>query len=167
MATAHDVAAYILSRLGPTSAMKLQKLVYYSQSWHLVWDDRPLFPERIEAWANGPVVPDLYDRHRGQFEVTVIEGGDPDRLSPGERETVDIVLGAYGGLDGRKLSHLTHAESPWRDARHGLAPTARSNAMITEAALVEYYGALDAAEDATSVGDLRWEGWDSPAPTAI
>ncbi len=45
-----DVAAYIIERHGRMSSMKLQKLVYYSQAWHLVWDDEPLFPERIQAW---------------------------------------------------------------------------------------------------------------------
>ena len=58
------------------SAMKLQKLIYYSQAWSLVWDDEPLFPERIEAWINGPVVPELYERHKGEFKVTAeIVGG--------------------------------------------------------------------------------------------
>ena len=31
----HDVAAYILKKQGEMSAMKLQKLVYYSQAWSL------------------------------------------------------------------------------------------------------------------------------------
>ena len=70
MATVHDVAAAILEREGPMTAMKLQKLVYYCQAWHLVWDEEPLFPERIEAWANGPVVHALYDKHRGSFTVS-------------------------------------------------------------------------------------------------
>ena len=48
--TAIDVAAYILSKQGDMPAMKLQKLVYYSQAWSLVWDDKPLFRDRIEAW---------------------------------------------------------------------------------------------------------------------
>ena len=68
MATVHDVAAYILEHHGPMTAMKLQKLVFtYSQAWSLVWDEQALFPERIEAWANGPVVPALYDQHRRRF----------------------------------------------------------------------------------------------------
>jgi hypothetical protein len=38
-------------------------------------------------------------------------------------------------------------EDPWRDARGGLAPGARSNAEITQAAMAEYYTALlDAGE---------------------
>jgi hypothetical protein len=28
----------------------------------LVWDDQPLFPEPIEAWDKGPVVPELWER---------------------------------------------------------------------------------------------------------
>ena len=43
MATVHDVAAFILERLGSMTAMKLQKLCYYSHAWHLVWEERPLF----------------------------------------------------------------------------------------------------------------------------
>lgn len=64
-----DVAEYILARQGPMSAMKLQRLCYYSQGWHLAWEGEPLFPERIEAWANGPVIPALYGLHRGMFTV--------------------------------------------------------------------------------------------------
>jgi hypothetical protein len=51
--SAHDVAAYILKQTGEITAMKLQKLVYYSQAWSLVWDEEPLFSERVEAWRMG------------------------------------------------------------------------------------------------------------------
>jgi uncharacterized phage-associated protein len=67
MADVFDVAGYILQQKGQVTTWKLQKLVYYSQAWSLVWDERPLFQERIEAWANGPVCPDLYQVHRGAF----------------------------------------------------------------------------------------------------
>ena len=43
MASVFDVAAYILHRAGTMTAMKLQKLVFYSQAWSLVWDEKPLF----------------------------------------------------------------------------------------------------------------------------
>ena len=36
-----DVAAYILQKTGSMTTMKLQKLVYYSQAWSLVWDEKP------------------------------------------------------------------------------------------------------------------------------
>ncbi|MGW0920666.1 Panacea domain-containing protein [Streptomyces sp. NPDC002755] len=47
------------------TAMKLQKLVYYCQAWHLVWEGRALFPEAIRAWASGPVCPAVYELHQG------------------------------------------------------------------------------------------------------
>lgn len=55
-----DVAAYILKVYGATTELKLQKLVYYTQSWSLVWTGVPLFPEKIMAWQFGPVCKDLY-----------------------------------------------------------------------------------------------------------
>lgn len=143
MATAFDVAAFILRECGEMSAMKLQKLVYYSQAWHLVWEERPLFNERIEAWANGPVVPELYDRHRGQFEVTIdMVQGDADALDEGEAESVRAVLEGYRKFTSQQLSDLTHAERPWLEARRGLGPGDRGNSEITRAALMEYYSAL-------------------------
>ena len=55
MANVFDVAKYIIEKQGQLTAMKLQKLVYYSQVWTLVWDEEPLFPEVIQAWGKGPV----------------------------------------------------------------------------------------------------------------
>lgn len=141
-ATVLDVAAYILQLMGEMSAWKLQKLVYYSQAWSLVWDERPLFLDPIQAWANGPVCPRLFDLHRGKFLVKAIPGGDPNRLDELGGETIDAVLDFYGQWSSQQLSELSHAERPWKDARGSLPPGARSGAEITHAAMVEYYSSL-------------------------
>jgi uncharacterized phage-associated protein len=138
----YDVAAYILRKLGAMSAMKLQKLVYYSQAWSLIWDDQCLFNNRVEAWANGPVVPDLYSQHRNQFKVSEIVLGDPERLTETQTETIDKVLEFYGDKSPQWLSDLTHQENPWLEARRGLASGQRGNQEITQAAMAEYYGSL-------------------------
>jgi uncharacterized phage-associated protein len=143
MACLIDVAAYILQQQGQMTAMKLQKLVYYSQAWSLVWDERPLFANRIEAWANGPVAPDLYNAHRGKFGLAPGElGGNPDALESSERETIDAVLSFYGPKTAQYLSELTHAELPWLEARGGIMPGERCSAEITQAAMAEYYSSL-------------------------
>lgn len=140
---ADDVAAYILDKQGVMSAMKLQKLCYYSRAWHLVWDEDDLFTERIEAWANGPVVRSLYGQHRREFTVAPPwAGGNPEALSPTERQTVDAVLGFYGDKSAHWLSELTHREQPWIQARAGLPIGARSEAEITPASMHEYYDSL-------------------------
>lgn len=142
MATAHDVAAYILRSHGRMTAMTLQKLVYYAEAWALVWDEKPLFPERVEAWANGPVVPELYNEHRGMYYVDSWKHGNPDALSKDERETVDAILNTYGDKPSQWLSDLTHMEDPWKNARKGLAPGEPSTNEITHAAMNEYYSSL-------------------------
>ena len=159
MTNVEDIAAYILSKASPMSSMKLQKLVYYSQAWSLVWDEAELFPEKIRAWANGPVVYELFELHRGKFSVSQLARGNADLLSDVQRETVDAVLQTYGNLSGRQLSHLTHSEAPWQDARGDLPDTARSDAEITPDSLAQYYASLDAATDATNIEQLDWEMW--------
>ena len=141
MPTAHDVAAFILQRTGEISAMKLQKLLYYSQAWHLVWAENPLFDERIEAWANGPVIRDVYDIHRGFFSVADWHG-DPDSLDESEKESVIAVLDFYGDKTAQWLSNLTHQELPWMMARRGMLPEERGDREITTASMHEYYSSL-------------------------
>ncbi|GAA6622551.1 Panacea domain-containing protein [Scytonema sp. NUACC26] len=142
MVNVHDVASYILEKMGPLMAMKLQKLVYYSQAWSLVWDEEPLFPEKIEAWANGPVVPALYNSHRGQFKVSELPEGNSGNLTPTQRETIDEVIKFYGNRSSQWLSDLTHKEDPWINARQGLMLGERGNQEITHAAMAEYYSSL-------------------------
>lgn len=149
MATVHDVAAYVLERQGEMTAMKLQKLCFYSQAWSLVWDDAPLFSEPFEAWANGPVAPALYREHSGLFTVrpSDLTRGDPTTMTRPQIATVNAVLKYYGKKTAARLSDLTHNERPWLDARGDLPAGARSNVEITPSAMVEYYGALYASRD--------------------
>lgn len=140
-----DVAQYILERQGPMTTWKLQKLCYYSQAWSLVWDDEPIFKEHIEAWANGPVVPALYNHHRGNFTIrSLASRGSPEKLSKDQRDTVNAVLRDYGDKTSQWLSELTHREAPWRMARkrEGLASGERGNAEIRLGDMAEYYGGL-------------------------
>lgn len=139
---ANDVATYIIQKIGSVSAMKLQKLVYYSQAWSLVWDDRPIFGEKIEAWANGPVTPSLYDNHKGLFEIKEWHHGNANNLDPKAKETIDAVVKYYGDKTAQWLSDLTHKEQPWLIARQGLSHGERGNNEITNASMVEYYSSL-------------------------
>ena len=143
--SAMDVARYILNKCGPMTAMKLQKLVYYSQAWSLVWDDTPLFKEKVEAWFGGPVVRELYNLHRGRFKLTKrswLGGGDSRKLNKVQKETVDAVLKYYGDKSAHWLSELTHRERPWREARVGLESGERGNQVISHASMAEYYSGL-------------------------
>ena len=142
MADVFDVAKYILEKQGPMTTMKLQKLVYYSQAWSVVWDEKPIFAERIEAWASGPVVRELYDAHKGIFQISGLNKGNTDNLNPEEKETIDVVLQAYGDKPAQWLSDLTHMEKPWNEAREGIPLGENCENEITQASLDEYYSSL-------------------------
>jgi uncharacterized phage-associated protein len=142
MPNVFDVAAYILQQKGAMTAMKLQKLVYYSQAWSLVWDEAPIFDEKIRAWANGPVVQELFFAHQGEYMIREVTRGDRSALTSEQRETIDSVLDHYGDKTAQWLSALTHREDPWRNAREGLSDGERGNAEISHGALADYYGNL-------------------------
>lgn len=140
--TVFDVAKYILEKCGTMSTMKLQKLVYYCQAWALVWDEKPLFNEEIEAWANGPVVAVLYQAHKGMFVISDIKEGTSSNLDANQKDTIDNVLKTYSSRSAKWLIDLTHMEDPWLDAREGLNYDERGNRTITPIAMFNYYSIL-------------------------
>ena len=139
MATVHDVASAIIKRLGSTTAMKLEKLVYYCQGWHLARFNIPLFDEPIEAWRQGPVVPALYRQHRGQYTVSEWPHGDPDRLNQDELQTIAWVTQEYGPFSAIELSRMTHRELPWRAARGTLPESAPSSERVNTNMMKLFY----------------------------
>lgn len=153
LANVFDVAAYILENQGEMTTMKLQKLLYYCQAWSLVWDESPLFGNNIEGWANGPVVREIYDAHRGRFKISRADiDGIPNNLDDRQKDTINAVLEAYGPKSSQWLSDLTHQEWPWRETRQGLAPGERGSGIISQSSMAEYYGT--AASDGITIEEL-------------
>lgn len=59
--------------------MKVQKLLYYSQSLHLALYDEPLFSEEIQAWRYSPVCPEAY-KFYSDFEANQLPIPSKDDL---------------------------------------------------------------------------------------
>ena len=144
MLNVFQVARYIIEKRGPMTSMKLQKLVYYCQAWSLAWDEVPLFEEEFEAWANGPVCPALYSRHRGQFmlDADFLAEYSGASFEPAQIETISAVLDHYGNMTPEQLSSLTHQERPWKESRAGLDPGERGSQVIDKSLMQDYYGGL-------------------------
>ena len=143
MLKSFHVAKYILETSGTMSSMKLQKLVYYSQAWSLVWDEAPLFEENFEAWAGGPILPALFQRHKGRFEIDAKLFAEIETsLTARQKQITDNVVSFYSKHTAQQLSDLTHSETPWKDARGETPSGARSQAVITQSAMHEYYSGL-------------------------
>lgn len=144
MANVFDVARYILEQKKLITTVKLQKLVYYCQAWSLVWDEKTLFGEQIQAWASGPVIPVLFSAHKGKFYVNTSDfpQGDPLKLTSEQKETIHSVLKHYGGKSAQWLVDLTHLEDPWRETRGECGCGESCSNEITHGAMAEYYSGL-------------------------
>lgn len=143
MANVFDTAKYILDQYGPMSTMKLQKLCYYAQAWSLVWDDVPLFEEDFQAWANGPVCPELFFKTQGKYSVSAsdVTGGKGD-LSDNQKDTINRVMEYYSKHNAQWLSQLTHMEEPWVNARKDIPAGVGCNNVISKESMAMYYGGL-------------------------
>ncbi|MEY8562770.1 Panacea domain-containing protein [Eggerthellaceae bacterium 3-80] len=144
MANVITVATYALHKLGCTSTMKLQKVVFYSQAYHLVEHQEPLFEEEIQAWINGPVVSELFQTHKGQFVIddSYLDERCPEaeqELTDEERASIDHVVNILNNFTGVQLSELTHNEDPWQQARGNCAPNIHSKAPISRDSIYGYY----------------------------
>ena len=123
MFNAIDIANYFLS-LGSEEAgdlisnLKLQKLLYYAQGFHLALFGTSLFNDEIEAWAHGPVVASVYRKYKrhGAQGIPVSIDVDFSQYTEETKKLLDEVYSVYGQFSAWKLRDMTHNEPPWKDA---------------------------------------------------
>ncbi len=126
MIPAIDVARYLIRLAAPAdvedadclSNMRLQKLLYYVQGWHLAVYGRPLFEARIEAWEHGPVVREVYTEFKkyGASTIEGSEGSDSEKMSEKDKLFITGIWGHYKQYSASALRAKTHRERPWREA---------------------------------------------------
>ena len=126
MMPAHDVARYFVSLVDEEAGdsitnLKLQKLLYYAQGVNLALNDACLFPDPIEAWTHGPVVPNVYrayKQHGG--EAIPVEQVNLEAYEKDTCELLDEVNEVFGQFSAAKLRAMTHSEPPWMETPPGL-----------------------------------------------
>lgn len=144
MTTAMDVAKWFIHNtsydMGDNiTPLKLQKLIYYAQAWHLLANEKPLFEEELQAWAHGPVAPSVFYAYRelGWRPIPPIE--EKVELSDEQVEILTQVLDIYGEFTAKRLEAMTHAEEPWIVARGDCAPEDRCEEIIPKGHIFDYF----------------------------
>lgn len=119
MANIHQVADYFLAAADPEddiTNMKLQKLCAYAQAYALALLDRPLFPEIIQAWKHGPVIPEAYGQYKSQGRnalSTDIELAEArTAFTSEELYILETVNGYYGRYTASALRNMSHSDFP-------------------------------------------------------
>lgn len=158
MNRALDVARYVINysneRDYGISNLKLQKIMYFIQAYFLAYepDHDPCFPEKIEAWDFGPVIPDVYHEFKqyGSGNIPRItsyivfnedalwnvqrKDYDPNIICERERNMIDAVVDRFSDYSASDLVELTHHQAPWKEAyRQG------RNCEITQDSIRRYF----------------------------
>jgi len=113
------------------SNMKLQKMLYYQQGFHLAYfNNTPLFDEDIEAWMYGPVVPCVYEYFKDKGSMGLEPFADEIALSDIEEKLFNEVFQVYGAYSASGLMNMTHQELPWQTTPTGVGNTISLEKMV-------------------------------------
>jgi len=103
--------------------MKLQKLVYFAQGYHLVKYHKPLIKENFQAWKYGPVIPDIYRDFKlyGSSPITNTTSYVPSDsvrtpyfLDAEALDTINYAWEVLKNFSAMSLSNWTHQpDGPW------------------------------------------------------
>lgn len=124
MANVQDVARFLIDlSQGQNEAgigdlmtnLRLQKLLYFAQGYHLARYGTPLFAAPIQAWKLGPVVPEVYNQYKafgGQGIVTY--QANQNGLTEKEYEILLDVVRDYDAFSTSELVRQSHVDGgPW------------------------------------------------------
>lgn len=145
---AQDLADFILAKYGSMSHLKLQKLLYYCEAYHLAYFDVSLIQEDFQAWAHGPVCRDVFDALKNKSvlhsDISFDGSYNPILKVAGAltTEQIDLVSDVLNNLytwTGLQLEASTHSELPWIEARVGLGTGDKSSRLISKETMRDFY----------------------------
>lgn len=114
--------------------MKLQKMLYYQQGFHLAYFGTPLFEEDVEAWMYGPVVPGVYNAFK-EFGKKGLTGDRKNvvMLEDSEEALFGEVMCVYSKYSAIGLMNMTHEEMPWKSTPVG------EGSIIAKEKMMEFF----------------------------
>ncbi|WP_261789722.1 Panacea domain-containing protein [Treponema pectinovorum] len=119
--SALDIAKYVINHEHlqdrEISNLRLQKLLYFIQAKVLIKTGNPCFDDEMQAWEFGPVVPVVYHEYKifGGMDIT-----DEFLIPHITREISSCIiemLDDCANYPTFQLVNITHAQSPWKNAR--------------------------------------------------
>lgn len=145
------LSQYILSKAGAMNHLKLQKLLYYIEAYHLAYfDGKSLIKDEFEAWVHGPVSRKIWNKYKSianvydEVNLTATEKKAVDTvvkssLAPEQLDFVNDILAEFGGKSSYYLECLTHDELPWLKARKGYDVADKCEKIISKKDMKTFY----------------------------
>lgn len=147
MITVFDIAVELVQRNGsPISALRLQKLCFYTFGWYAHLTGEALFEEQFYAMEYGPVVGELLSAHAGRKSVDLetlktqqrVRDDEPQEIDTYTGAVIDAVWDTYGSVSTSHLVDMTHEEAVWSDAWHSRTADSK-RASLPSDAVVSYF----------------------------
>lgn len=132
----------------PISNMKLQKIVFYCQAYHIAYYGETLIDGHFEAWKHGAVLPSLYREYK-VYKSDNILIYDEQRFHDLKNQFNEYLLSflskiltIFGEMSPSEIRRKNHSELPWLEARRGYAPNENCHEVINENTMYSFYSSL-------------------------
>lgn len=142
---ATDIANWFIYKFAesgdPITHLKVQKLLYYAEAWHQVINNSELIEGEFQAWAHGPVVPEVFQsfRKHGWNTLPIPDKSELPKISSSAENILEQVLDSYGELPAKTLENMTHKDEPWIKARHGFEPEERCENIMPKSEIKNFF----------------------------
>lgn len=145
------LSGYILEERGQMSHLKLQKLLYFIEGYHLAYFSESLINDDFEAWVHGPVSRKLYSELKDfsilYTEISYVQGEGEElpsdslnkTLTSEQIELINNVLDLYAQESAFSLESITHQQTPWVETREGFTPAERCDRVIPKDKIKSYF----------------------------
>ncbi|MCR5556312.1 MAG: DUF4065 domain-containing protein, partial [Butyrivibrio sp.] len=103
-----------------------------------------IFDNRCEAWAYGPVYPEVYSKYKsfGRAPIIIDEADLSTSLDSSITDIIDFVLSQFAIYNGVTLKDLSHAEAPWKNAHAGYGTKEHCTELISHESITDYFTAV-------------------------
>jgi len=147
----YELAEYILLKWGPMSHLKLQKILYYVEGYHLAYFDKSIIEDDFQAWIHGPVSRKIYDTLKDKSilyaELGYVQTNGSknpndvlkETLTKDQIDFINETVEELNGFSSTQLENMTHNEEPWLSARKGYNASDRCEVVIDKDLMKKFY----------------------------
>lgn len=148
---------YLLNKSGDVTPLMLQKSLYYVQGFYYAFYNEFLFEENCQAWAHGPVYPEIYSKYK-DYKFDTIEYNfeiDYSAFTSSEISILDSVVKNICCYGGKTLEKFTHSEHPWIYARGELTELEPSKKIIKKKDIGIYFKSIKEKYNMANPDDIK------------
>lgn len=140
-----QIANYIITHIGEVTPLALEKLLSFSNGVNYALNGKQLIFEESQAWAHGPVYPQMYNKYK-KYGYKPIDDGIYSthgcmlsKLSEEEIKAIDLVINTFGLYSPKTLERISHSQEPWKEKRIGYKEDESGREVIEETSIKMFY----------------------------